>query len=153
MRHQHQQLTTVAILGANTLFDRILVRLLKDDEGYDTTLLEAYPTKFHNELLEGVDVLLLSPYLDTDVRWACPEAMRSTPEAAQRVPVLSLSVPLLMALQDELSVNVSWQSLFEGLVQEIEAALAGAEASAEALPVDTGQPPKESPLYCETACS
>jgi hypothetical protein len=50
--------------------------------------------------------------------------MRGTPEAVQRVPVLSLSVPLLMALQDELSVNVSWQSLFNGLVQEIDAALA-----------------------------
>ncbi len=94
MRHQHhRQHTTVALLGANTLFDRILVRLLKDNEGYDTTLLEAYPTKFHNELLDSVDVLLLSPYLDTDVRWAFLEAMMSTPEGAQRVPVLSLSVP------------------------------------------------------------
>ena len=149
----HQKPTTVAILGANTLFDLILARLLKD-EGYDTKLLEAYPTGLRNELLSSVDVLLLSPYLDTDVRWASLEAMSSTPEAAQRIPILSLSVPLLMALQDELSVNVSWQSLFEGLVQEIEAALlAGAEASAEALPVDTGQPPKESPLYCEAACS
>ena len=124
MRHQHhQQPTTVAILGANTLFDRILARLLKD-EGYVTKLLEAYPTGFCNELLHSVDVLLLSPYLDTDVRWAFLEAMSSTPEAAQRIPVLSLSVPLLMALQDELSVNVSWQSLFNGLVQEIDAALA-----------------------------
>ncbi len=146
MRHQHQQRTTVAILGANTLFDRILVRLLKDDEGYDTTLLEAYPTKFHNELLEGVDVLLLSPYLDTDVRWAFLEAMRRTPAAARRVPVLSLSVPLLMALQDELSVNVSWQSLFNGLVQEIDASLAGAEADVEEPSEGTGEPPKEEDL-------
>ncbi len=154
MRHQHhQQPTTVAILGANTLFDRILARLLKD-KGYDTKLLEAYPTGLSNELLSSVNVLLLSPYLDTEVRWAFLEAMMSTPEAAQRIRVLSLSVPLLMALQDELSVNVSWQSLFEGLVQEIEAALAGAEASAEALPplpVDTGEPPKESPRSSEAA--
>ncbi len=62
-----------------------------------------------------MDVLLLSsPYLDTDMRWAFLEAMRSTPEAAQRIPVLSLSVPLQVALLDELAVNVSWQSLFEG---------------------------------------
>jgi len=108
-----QQPTTVAILGANTLFDRILGRLLKD-KGYDTRLLEAYPMGFRNELLSSEDVLLLSPYLDTDVRWTFLEAMMSTPEAAQRIPVLSLSVPLLMALQDELSLNVSWQSLFEG---------------------------------------
>jgi hypothetical protein len=58
------------------------------------------------------------------VRWAFLDATWRTPEAVQRVPVLSLSVPLLMALQDELSVNVSWQSLFNGLVQEIDAALA-----------------------------
>ncbi len=152
MQHQNQQRARVAILGANTLLDRILVRLLKD-EGYDTKLLEAYPTGLIDELLHSVDVLLLSPYLDPDVRWAFLEAMSSIPDAAQKTPVLSLSVPLQMALQDELSVNVSWQSLFEGLVQEIESALAGAEASAEALPVDTGQPPKESPLYCEAACS
>jgi hypothetical protein len=46
-----------------------------------------------------------------------------------------------VALLDELSVNVSWQSLFEGLVQDIEAALRRAEASAEALPVDTVEAP------------
>jgi hypothetical protein len=153
MRYHHQQPPTVAILDANTLVDRILARLL-EDEGYDTRLLEPYPTGFRNELLHNVDVLLLSPYLDADVRWALLEAMRGTPEVAQRVPVLSLSFPLLMALQDELSVNVSWPSLFEELVQELEAALAGAEASAEALPVASGQPPKESsPRYCETACA
>ncbi len=55
-----QQATTVAILGANTLFDRILGRLLKD-KGYDTRLLEAYPMGFRNELLSSVDMLLLSP--------------------------------------------------------------------------------------------
>ena len=154
LHHQHQQLATVAVLSANTLVDRILARLLKD-AGYNTKLLEAYPTGPTDELLDGVDVLLLSPYLDADLCEAFLDAMRSTPEAAhKRVPVLSLSVPLVMALLDELSVNVSWQSLFEGLVQELEAALAGAEASAEALPVDSGERPKESsPRYCETACA
>jgi hypothetical protein len=59
LRHQHQQPTRVAILGANTLFDRILARLLKD-AGYDTRLLEASPAGFRNELLSSEDVLLLS---------------------------------------------------------------------------------------------
>ena len=128
MRHKnHQQPTTVAILGSNTLVDRILARLLKE-EGYDTKLLEAHPSGLIDELLDGVDVLLLSPYLDPDVRWDFLEAMRRTTEAAQRIPVLSLSVPLLMALQDELSLNVSCQSLFEGLVQEIDATLSRAKA-------------------------
>ncbi len=145
MRHQHQQVTTIAILGANTLVDHTLARLLKH-EGYDTKLLEAYPTGLIDELLHSVDVLLLSPYLDTDVRWAFLNAMRSTPEAAQRVPVLSLSVPLLMALQDELSVKVSWQNLFNGLVQEIEAALAGAKVGVEVPSEGIGEPPKEGSL-------
>jgi hypothetical protein len=61
-----------------------------------------------------VDVPLLPPYLDPAVRGAFLNAVWSTPEAAQRIPVLLLSVPLQVALLDELSVNVSWQSLFEG---------------------------------------
>ena len=96
-------------------------------------------------------MLLLSPYLDATVRWGLLNANKANPEAAQKTPVLLLSVPLQMALQDELSVNASWQSLIEGLVQEIDAALAGAEASAEALPVDAGKPPKESSRSSDAA--
>jgi len=137
-----QQPTTVAILGANTLVDRILARLL-EHEGYDTRLLQARPMGHIDELLEDVDVLLLSPELDADLRGAFLDAMRSTPEAVhKRVLVLSVSVPLRMALLDELSVNVSWRSLFRGLVQEIEDALRRTEARAQTLPVDVGEPPK-----------
>ncbi len=150
MRHQHQKSTTVAILGANTLLDRILARLL-EDEGYDTKLLNVCPTGHIDELLDGVDVLLLSPYLDADVRGAFLNALKSTPEAARRVPVLSLPFPLKAALLDELSVNVPWQSLFGGLVQEIEAALERSEAGAEAPPVDAGEPPKGFPRGGEAA--
>ena len=145
-----QQPTTVAILGANTLLDRILLRLLKE-AGYDAKLLNASTAVPMDELLDGVDVLLLSPYLDADERRGLLNALRSTPEAAQRIPVLSLSVPLLMALQDELSVNVSWQSLFGALVQEIEANLGKAEVGAEALPVDAGEPLKKFPRSSEVA--
>jgi hypothetical protein len=98
-----------------------------------------------NQLLDSVDVLLLSPYLDAYVRGAFLNAMSSTPEAAQRVPVLSLSIPLQVVLLDDLSVNVSWQSLFEWLVQEMEAALRRAEASVKALAADTGELPEGSP--------
>ena len=56
-----------------------------------------------------------------------------------------------MALQDELSVNVSWQSLFEELMQQIEAALGTSEASAEVLPVEVGEAPKGSPRSSEAA--
>jgi hypothetical protein len=150
--------TTVAILGANTLVDNILARLLTR-EGYDTRLLQAPSTGHTDELLDGVDVLLLSPELDADLRGAFLDAMRSTPEAAhKRVPVLSLSVPLRMALLDELSVNVSWQSLFRGLVQEIEAALRRAllrraAARAQTLPVDVGEPPPKGIPRSEAECA
>lgn len=121
MRDQHQQLATEAILGANTLVDCILSRLIKK-AGYKAKLLNASTAVHMDELLDGVDVLLLSPYLDADERRGLLNALRSTPEAAQRIPVLSFSVPLHVALLDELAVNVPWQSLFEGLVREIEAA-------------------------------
>ena len=76
------------------------------------------------------------------MRGAFLEAMRSTPEATQRVPVLfSLSIPLQVPLLDELYVNVSWQSLFRELVQEIEAALRRTAVSARTLPVDTVEGP------------
>ena len=135
MRYQQP---TVAVLGDNTLAERILARLL-EDEGYDTKLLGPSTTGFIDELLEGVDVLLLSPHLDATVRGAFLNAMRSTPEVAQGVPVLSLSFPLTVALLDELAVNGSWQSLFEGLVQRVEDALRRAAASTGALPVDAGE--------------
>ena len=60
-----------------------------------------------------MDVLLLSPYLDATVRWGLLDAKRGTPEAAQRVLVLSLSFPLQIVLLDQLAINVSWQSLLE----------------------------------------
>jgi hypothetical protein len=82
---------------ANTLFDRILTRLLKD-ERYDTMLLEASPTALNNELLHGVDVLLPATHPDTDLRGLFLKSMRSMPEAAQqRKPMLSLS-PTLASL-------------------------------------------------------
>jgi hypothetical protein len=77
--------------------------------------------------------------------------MRSTLKAVQRIPVLSLSVPLQVALLDEFAVNVTWQNLFEGLVQEIEAALRRTELSAEALPAAPVEPPKGIPRSSEAA--
>jgi hypothetical protein len=44
-------------------------------------LLDAYPNGHTDERLEGVDVLLLTLYLDADVRGAFLNAMKSAPEA------------------------------------------------------------------------
>ena len=144
MRQHHQPTTTVvAILGAVTLGEDILARLLQQ-EGYATRLIEAHPTGLvdDDELLEGVDVVLLSPGLKESVREAFLEAMRSTQESAA-IPVLPLSAALRLALLDELSASASWRSLFEELVGQIGAALQRAAASARALLVEGcgGEPP------------
>jgi hypothetical protein len=132
---QQQQPTTIAILGADTLGEDILARLLRE-EGYATRLIEAHPTGLvDDELLEGVDVVLLSPGLKESVREAFLEAMRSTQESAA-IPVLPLSAALRLALLDELSASASWRSLFEELVGQIGAALARAATSAGALLVE-----------------
>jgi hypothetical protein len=132
---QHQQPTTIAIVGADTLVEDILARLLRE-EGYATRHLEAsYPTGLVDEPLDGVDVVLLSPALDAEVREAFLEAMKSTQETAA-IPVLPLSAALRLALLDELSASASWRSLFEELVEQIGAALARTAASARALLVE-----------------
>ncbi len=135
MRQHHQPTTVVAILGADTLGEDILARLLQQ-EGYATRLIEAHPTGLvDDELLEGVDVVLLSPGLKESVREAFLEAMRSTQESAA-IPVLPLSAALTLALLDELSASASWRSLFEELVGQIGAALTRTAASARALLVE-----------------
>ena len=136
MRQHHQPTTVVAILGADTLGEDILARLLQQ-EGYATRLIEAsYPTgHVDDEPLEGVDVVLLSPGLKDSVREAFLEAMRSTQESAA-MPVLTLPDALKLALLDELSASASWRSLFEELVGQIGAALARTATSARALLVE-----------------
>ncbi len=109
MAHPTSSITPLAILGANTLVEDILERLL-EREGYTTGILEAYPTDPIGEPLDGADVLLLAPALKDGVREAFLEAMRSTPKTAA-IPVLSLSSTLKQALLDELSASLSWSSL------------------------------------------
>jgi hypothetical protein len=136
--------TTVAILGTDTLAEDILARLL-EREGHNTRILEAsYPTAVVDELLEGVDVLLLTPGLSPDVRGAFLEAMSSSPKTAA-VPVLSLSDALKLALVDELAVSASWRDLFEELTSHIGATLERAAASTGALLAVDGRGPAAQP--------
>ncbi len=118
---QHLQPTTVAILGADALAEDILARLLHE-EGYATRLLESHPTGPVEELLDGVDVLLLAPDLKDGVRRGFLEAAGGGPGTAA-IPVLSVPTTLKLALLDELSAGISWRSLLKGLVHEVEAAL------------------------------
>jgi hypothetical protein len=133
----HQHPTTIAILGPDTMVEAILARLLHK-EGYATRLLDPNTTGVADELLDGVDALLLTPGLDAEVREAFLEAMRSTPKTAA-IPALSLSSALKLAMLDELSASTSWLRLFEELVGQIGVALQGAAAGARTLVVDGEQ--------------
>lgn len=120
MRHD-QQPTTIAIFGSNAMAEDILAWLL-EEEDYSTRLLDPHPTGLIDELLDGVDVLLLVPGPhDAKVRRAFLEAVRTNPKTAH-IPFISLSPALRLALIDELAANAPWQSLFEELLEEIEAA-------------------------------
>ena len=90
MRYHEQPKTTVAILGSDTVVGRTL-SLLLEGSGYQTTLLASYPTGIVDDLLEGVDLLLLTPRLDRGVRDAFLGAMgKSTPQKAE-MPMITLS--------------------------------------------------------------
>ena len=144
MTHQRSTTTTtVAILGPDTMVEAILARLLHK-EGYATRILDPNTTGVADELLDGVDALLLTPGLSPDVRGAFLKDMRSTPKTAA-IPVLPLSSALKLAMLDELSANAPWRSLFDELVAQIGAALQSAAASARDLLVDDCGAPAAQP--------
>ena len=58
--------TTIAVLGADTVVGRALCARL-DNFGYGTIAIDAYPTGVVDELLEGAELLLIVPRLDTGV--------------------------------------------------------------------------------------
>ena len=122
MRYHEQHTTTVAILGSDTVVGRTL-SLLLEGSGYQTTLLASYPTGIVDDLLEGVDLLLLTPRLDRGVRDAFLGAMgKSSPQRAD-MPVIALTTAVEESPQDEGVQSVPWPCETKVLVQRIEAAL------------------------------
>jgi hypothetical protein len=121
---QQRQPTTIAILGCDTVVGRSLCVLL-EGSGYVTTLLDSYPTGVVDELLEGADLLLLTPRVDQGVREAFLGAMgKSTPQKAD-MPVIALSTT---ATEEDLPekegvIRVPWPCETKVLVEHIEAAL------------------------------
>jgi hypothetical protein len=121
---QHDQpTTTIAILGSDTVVGRALCVLLEGD-GYQTTLLDSYPTGIVDELLEGAHLLLLTPGVDGSVREAFLGAMgKSTPQKAD-IPVITLSTATEERMPEEEGVkSVPWPCETKVLVDHIEAAL------------------------------
>ena len=129
---QQRQPTTIAILGCDTVVGRSISVLL-ESSGYNTVLLDSYPTGIVDELLEGADLLLLVPRVDQGVREAFLGAMgKSTPQKAD-MPVIALHTALEEDLpeKEEGVISVPWPCETKVLVDRIEAALSvRAESSA-----------------------
>ena len=123
MQH-HPHPTTIAILGCDTVVGRSLSVLL-EGAGYQTTLLDAYPTGVVDQLLEGAHLLILTPKVDQGVREAFLGAMgKSTPQVGDMpVIVLTTSVEEDLPEEKEGVISVPWPCETKVLVERIEAAL------------------------------
>jgi len=128
----HPQPPTIAILGCDTVVGRSLSVLL-EGSGYQITLLDSHPTGVVDELLEGANLLLLTPRVDQGVREAFLGAMgKSTPQRAQ-MPVIALHTALEEDLPEkEGVVSVPWPCETKVLVERIEAALLDVQAASSA---------------------
>jgi hypothetical protein len=132
--------TTIAILGCDTVVGRSLCVLL-EGSGYQITLLDAYPTGIVDELLEGADLLLLTPRVDEGVREAFLGAMgKRVPQKAE-MPVIALHTALEEDLPEKGGViSVPWPCETKDLVECIEATLleAPAPSTSPTTQADTG---------------
>jgi len=120
---QQRQPTIIAILGSDTVVGRALCVLL-ESHGYNTVLLDSYPTGVVDELLEGAHLLIITPRVDQGVREAFLGAMgKTTPQKAD-IPVIALSTSPEEDLSEKDGVmSVPWPCETKVLVDHIEAAL------------------------------
>jgi hypothetical protein len=104
--------------------------VLLESSGYQTTLLDSHPTGIVDELLEGANLLILTPRVDQGVREAFLGAMgKSTPQKAE-MPVIALHTDLEKELPEKEGViSVPWPCETKDLVERIEAALLDAPAA------------------------
>jgi hypothetical protein len=129
---------TVAIVSGNPLVDRVL-ELLLEDAGYEVRLLLEELEAFRVEdLLDGVDVLLIGRGLGDDRRGDFLRAVASTLETAT-IPVLALSPGPKGALAEEDRL-VPWPCRIEDLAREIDAAVRAAEGGE---PIEGSRTPSE----------
>jgi hypothetical protein len=131
VRH-HEQPTTIAILGCDTVVGRSLSVLL-ESHGYNTVLIDAYPTGIVDELLDGAHLLILTPRVDQGVRQAFVGAMGKRVPQKGHMPVIALHTALEEELPEKEGViSVPWPSETKVLVERIEAALLDAQAASSA---------------------
>ena len=133
---EHQPTTTMAILGSDTVVGRTL-SLLLEGHGYNTILLDSYPTGVVDELLEGAHLLILTPKVDQGVREAFLGAMgKSTPQRAS-MPVIVLCTATEEAPPEKEVIRVPWPCETKVLVDHIEAALLDVPAAYRASTTQT----------------
>jgi hypothetical protein len=118
---REKEKTTIALLGTDTAVGWAILLLLRED-GYEIRMVEAPQAGTPDDLMEGVDLLLIPPDL---VRRRCEEslaALRGKREGIG-VPVLSLTAVKEEFLHEEEVRVVPWPINIEELVREIEGAL------------------------------
>jgi hypothetical protein len=128
----HHQLTTIAILGVDTVVESALAQLL-EGESYSARVLKTFPMReaVEEEMpLGGVDLVILAPSLSISECEAFLVARRTTPQrptSSSPIPVIVLRTPMKEApplLEEEEAVrSVPWPISRERLVGEIEAVL------------------------------
>jgi hypothetical protein len=128
----HHQLTTIAILGVDTVVESALAQLL-EGESYSARVLKTFPMReaVEEEMpLGGVDLVILAPSLSISECEAFLAARRTTPQrptTPSPIPVIVLRTPMKEApplLEEEEAVrSVPWPISRERLVGEIEAVL------------------------------
>lgn len=114
--------TTIALLGTETMVGQALSLLLRG-EGYEIRMVQAPQAGPPDDLMEGVDLLLIPPDL---VHRRIEESLAALRGKRERlgVPVLSLSSAVKEGLLHEEEVRVvPWPINIEGLAREIEGAL------------------------------
>jgi hypothetical protein len=100
----HQQSTTIAILGANAVVENALAQLL-EGEGYSTKVLKTSPLREAPEedmpLGGDVDLMILAPSLSTSecesflaARRRRTSPHRTTPPPSSPIPVIVLCNPM-----------------------------------------------------------
>ena len=114
--------------------------MLLEGSGYETTVLDSYPTGVVDELLEGAHLLILTPRVDQGVREAFLGAMgKRVPQKAD-MPVIALHTALEEDLPEKEGViKVPWPTETKVLVERIEAALVVVRAASAASTAPTTQ--------------
>jgi len=104
--------------------------VLLEGHGYNTVLLDSYPTGVVDELLDGAHLLILTPRVDQGVRQAFLGAMGKRVLQKAEMPVIALSTSVEEELPEkETVIRVPWPCKTKVLVDHIEATLLDALAA------------------------